>query len=150
MGYTVKQMHMIARILEEAQEEIKERTGMDCTVMLVRSELNEETPSEMLNVIASALQQNPEAFQYKSRKREIVDMRFIAAKLLRVIFPRITLIEIGELFGGQDHTTIVSSLQTANELLDSKDADFCNKYEIAAAAVQEWRFAKIKIYGKTS
>lgn len=148
MGYTVKQMNIVARILEEAEDEIRQRTGMDCKVMLVRSDLNDESPREMLNVIAAALNENPEGFQYKSKKQELVDMRFIAANLLKKIFPRITLTEIGELFGGQDHSTIVNSLQQATTLIDNKDTEFCYKYNIASAAVQEWRFASIKVYGK--
>lgn len=92
----------------------------------------------MLKVVAAALGMDTACYKVKSREREFVDLRFIAASLLRCFFPGITLHEITVLFGGQDHTSIMNGLSRAAMLLASGDEKFTNKYENALKSVNKW------------
>lgn len=138
MAYTVKQLEIVTKILRDAQDEILERVGMNCRVVLCRTDLNNKTPQELLNVIAATLDVNPEQFAYNTRRVDIVELRRIGAFFLKRVFPLITLQEIGKLFGGQDHTTISSALKQAQNMIDTKDPAFFDKYNAVVVAVDEW------------
>lgn len=97
-----------------------------------------KSPDKMLEVIAMASQMNYEYFQAKTRKREIVELRFLASLLLRKYYPNITLKQIAQLYGGQDHTSVMNGLSRANELLDINDPVFTYKYLNAINAVNQW------------
>ena len=92
----------------------------------------------MLQLIASVLGMAPEMFASKSRKTEIVDLRFIGAHILRRFYPRITLKQIGSYFGGKDHSSIINALTRADELLYVNDPIFSYKYIMAFNTVTKW------------
>jgi chromosomal replication initiator protein len=56
--------------------------------------------------------------QAKTRKREIVQARQISMFLAKK-FTKNSLKTIGEHFGGRDHTTVIHSCQTVNDLMDT-------------------------------
>ncbi len=56
--------------------------------------------------------------QAKTRKREIVQARQISMYLAKK-FTKNSLKTIGEHFGGRDHTTVIHSCQTVNDLMDT-------------------------------
>jgi chromosomal replication initiator protein len=56
--------------------------------------------------------------QAKTRKREIVQARQISMYLAKK-FTKNSLKTIGEWFGGRDHTTVIHSCQTVNDLMDT-------------------------------
>jgi chromosomal replication initiation ATPase DnaA len=133
-----QQMNDARQIARTAQQQIKDKTGMQVTVVLYPTEHTTKTPERMLYVIALALDMNPKCFKMKSRRREIVEMRFIAAMLLRTNFPAITLQQIATLFGGQDHSSIISGLARANDLIHTGDERFVKKYNTVVKAVGLW------------
>ncbi|MFM2385529.1 MAG: chromosomal replication initiator protein DnaA [Bacteroidota bacterium] len=59
-----------------------------------------------------------EKLQAKTRKREIVQARQISMFLAKK-FTKNSLKTIGEHFGGRDHTTVIHSCQTVNDLMDT-------------------------------
>jgi chromosomal replication initiation ATPase DnaA len=97
-----------------------------------------KSPDKMLEVIAAASHMQYDYFKTKTRKREIVELRFMAALLLRKYYPNITLKEIARLYGGQDHTSVMNGLARANELLDINDPVFTYKYQNAVYAINRW------------
>jgi chromosomal replication initiation ATPase DnaA len=125
-------------IIRIAEKQIKTKTGMAVTLVLCPSENTRKAPEQMLGIIANALETNVQYFQQKGRKREIVELRFLSALLLRRYYPNITLKQIAVLFGGQDHTSVMNGLTRANELLDIKDPLFTSRYDIAIDAVTNW------------
>lgn len=127
--------HDIIRI---AERQIKTKTGMAVTLVLCPSENTRKAPEQMLRVIANALNTNAQYFQQKGRKREIVELRFLTALLLRRYYPNITLKQIALLFGGQDHTSVMNGLTRATELLEINDPLFTSRYDIAIGAVSSW------------
>lgn len=97
-----------------------------------------ELPRRMLDVIAASLQLSPFSYALRARTRLISDLRFVGALLLRQKFPNITLHEIGLLFGGQDHTSILNALRKAEMYLYTGNTEFTEKYITAARTVDEW------------
>lgn len=125
-------------ITRSAQQRIKNKTGMGVSLLLYTGESNFKTPQRMLHVIALALNMNPEYYRMRTREREIAEMRFLGAHFLRSHFPRITLHQIAALFGGLDHSTVISGLMRAQDLIYTGDIRFINKYKTAAKAIDIW------------
>jgi chromosomal replication initiator protein len=63
----------------------------------------------------------------RSRKREIVEPRQIATALVRE-FTRFSLKGTGLRFGGLDHSSIISAVNTVNDLIVT-DKDYRKKFE---------------------
>ncbi|HYD20505.1 MAG TPA: helix-turn-helix domain-containing protein [Flavipsychrobacter sp.] len=95
-------------------------------------------PEQMLEVIAAATQMDHQLFKLKTRKREVVELRFLASLLLRKYYPGITLKQIAQLYGGQDHTSVMNGLARGNDLLDIKDPIFTYRYLNAMNAINQW------------
>src|ERR1039457_1594674 len=115
MNYEPAQMIKSARnIARSAQRQIKYQTGMRVNLMLYPTGDAFKTPEQMLKIIALALDMSYDCFRMKSRIREITELRFIGALFLRMNYPYITLHDIASLFGGQDHSSIISGLERAH------------------------------------
>jgi chromosomal replication initiation ATPase DnaA len=97
-----------------------------------------KSPEMMLQVIAAALHTDYKYFTTKTRKREIVELRFLASLLLRRYYPGLTLKQIAQLYGGQDHTSVMNGLARGNDLLDIKDPVFTYRYLHAVNAINQW------------
>ncbi len=139
MNYAPTQSIDTARnIARTAQRQIKNTTGMQVTLLLCPNEDSIKTPEHMLKVIALALNLSPKCYKMKTRARHIVELRFIGAMLLRMHFPRITLQQIATLFGGLDHTSVISGLARANNLIYTGDVRFLKKYNTALKTVNVW------------
>jgi chromosomal replication initiation ATPase DnaA len=140
MIYSPVQKTRTARLIARtAQQKIKNKTGMTVNVLLCPESLNViKTPERMLHVIAIALNMGHECYKKRSRERNIVELRFIAATLLRAHFPHITLQQIAAFFGGLDHSSVISGLTRANDLICTGDLRFIDKYNTALRCVNTW------------
>ncbi len=139
MNYTVPQQVNDARhITRAAEQQIMHKTGMRVTLVLCPDYHTSKTPEQMLRVIADAIGMDVACYKVKSRERDFVDLRFIAASLLRSFFPGITLHDITILFGGQDHTSVINGISRAAMLLAAGDEKFTCKYETALKSVNKW------------
>ena len=139
MYYAAAQQMTTARhIARSARQQIKDKTGMQVTVVLYPAETTLKTPEKMLRVIAIALDMTMDCYKMKTRVRSIVELRFIAAMLLRSNFPKITLHQVAALFGGQDHTSVMSGLSRAYDLIYAGDQRFIDKYNTALQAINIW------------
>jgi len=130
-----RSVHNIAR---SAQRKIKNITGMNVSVILYPTDQALKTPEQMLKIVALALDMKYECFRKKSRIREITELRFIGALLLRMNFPCVTLNDIARLFGGQDHSSIINGLARAHSLIYTGDLRFVKKYNTAVKSVDIW------------
>lgn len=125
-------------ITRAAEQQIATRTGMRVTLVLCPSDNARKGPEQMLRTLANALNVSMECFRAKVRQRNIVELRFLAALLLRRYYPNITLKQIALLFGGQDHTSVMNALIRANDLLDIKDLVFTRKHNLAVNTIDQW------------
>jgi len=138
MNVATVQRSSVRDITRMAERQIKTKVGSDVGLILCPSEHIKKSPGEMLHIIAAALNMNVACFILKGRHRDIVEMRFLGALLLRRYYPEITLKQIGLLFGGQDHTSVINALIRANELLDTKDLSFTHKYRTVLNKIERW------------
>jgi len=133
-----QQMTAARHIARSANKQIKNKTGMEVTLMVYPIDSSIKTPERMLRIVALSLDMSPSCFRMKTRAREVSEMRFIAAVLLRSNFPQITLQQIGTLFGGQDHTSVLNGLSRAYDYIYTGDTRFLNKYNKALQSVNIW------------
>ena len=125
-------------IARNAQQKIKNKTGMQVMLMLCPETEQMSSPKHMLQVIALSLGMDADCFMLKSRRRDIVELRFIASLFLRRNFPRITLYQISALFGGQDHSSVLSGINRAHCLIQTRDSRFMEKYNLVLKSVTQW------------
>lgn len=132
------QISTVRYIGRVAEQKINTNAGMRISLMLFPRDAEREKPEHMLRLIANALSTDFEEFKAKTRRRDIVELRFIGALLLRRFYPQVTLKQIGRLFGGQDHTSVINGISRAYDLLETNDIIFCTKYNKALNTVNLW------------
>jgi len=82
-----------------------------------------KTTESLIITVGEAFDVTPAALTSRSQKRYIFEARAAAAWLLRMCYPVLGLVEIGELLGGRDHTTIINALSRV-EQRRAVDADY--------------------------
>lgn len=114
------------KLIEEFRQKFQDKLGY-APVVLTRVETNESSVPIM------SLQQLEEYFQpflpylygkkatlfTKSRKRELVELRMMFCFLAKSM--RYTLGTIGHFLGGRDHTTVIHSVSTFLDLMETND-----------------------------
>jgi chromosomal replication initiation ATPase DnaA len=139
MNYNLTgQMHSARTITRAAENRIKNLTGIKVNLLACPDYHRNKTPEQLLRIVAAALNMNFADYRKKSRQRNVVELRFIAAHLLTVFFPGITLVQISVGFGGQHHTSIMNGLEKVKILLAAGDESFTAKYETALKSVNKW------------
>jgi chromosomal replication initiation ATPase DnaA len=139
MYYAATQQVTEARhIARTAQQRIKDRTGMNISVLLCPVEATPKTPERMLRIIAESLGMSANCYRMKNRSRPFSELRFIAAHILRQNFATLTLHQIALFFGGLDHTSVINGLTRVNNLIHTGDTRFIEKYNQALKAVNLW------------
>ena len=78
----------------------------------------EADPLEIICKVADHFGLKPEELTGSGRKKEVVLPRQLAMYLVREL-TRASLPEIGQLFGGRDHTTVLYAIQKVQELAES-------------------------------
>lgn len=143
MYYIARQQINTAKtIARSAQQLIKDQTGMSVKLVAYRTESTINSPEHMLGIIAEALNMSVVTYKMRSRLRDITELRFIGALLLKENFPTITLCQIAAFFGGQDHSSIINGIARAQNLIYSRDERFLAKYTNALKSVNKWRRAE--------
>lgn len=125
---------MIAR---KAEKQIRNKTGMTIQFVLAPV-IDTRSPECMMTVIARSLDMDPSCYRIRSRARDIAELRFIAALFLRENYPTLTLQRIARLFGGQDHSSVVSGIGRAHDLICTGDPRFISKYNSVLKSVDQW------------
>lgn len=78
------------------------------------------TPEYIIEVVAERYGIKVYDLKGRSRKKQYVIPRQVAMYLCRKLIPNITLCEIGEVFGGKDHTTVLHSCERIEQELLKK------------------------------
>jgi chromosomal replication initiator protein len=79
------------------------------------------TPQLVREKVAQAWATNPEALQSKKRTKDLTVPRQVAMYLIKEMFD-LPLVEIGRLFGGRDHSTVIHSVAKVEEEIASHEA----------------------------
>lgn len=75
----------------------------------------------ILNLIQTNYNVTMKEMEGRTRKRSVVLPRQLAMFLLKT-YTRITLVEIGRMFGNRDHTTVIHSAETIKDLMSTGDS----------------------------
>ena len=133
-----RQTDITRYIPRTAKLRVNKTTGSRVILLLSPAEDTLKTQEHMLQIIALALDMAPSCFLMKTRLRNVAELRYIGALLLRTYFPKITLQQIATLFGGMDHTTIMSGMLRGKNLIQTCDERFIKKYNTALNSVNIW------------
>lgn len=118
-------------ITKEQQEALVEKTidmiSPYVYVGLVQNKFDNETElaKEIIGIVANHFGIDRKTILAKSRKKEILIPRQIATWLVRLKL-NIELVKIGEIFGGQDHTTVINSIRAINNDIDTNNKKIIN------------------------
>jgi chromosomal replication initiator protein len=72
------------------------------------------TPDRVRQAVARAFNTTPEALQSKKRTKDLTVPRQVAMFLIKELFD-VSLVEIGKMFGGRDHSTVIHSIAKVEE-----------------------------------
>jgi chromosomal replication initiator protein len=87
--------------------------------------------------VAKEWRVTPEGLRSKSRTKQLTTPRQVAMYLIRELLG-VQLVEIGEAFGGRDHSTVIHSLEKVEETLEG-DADFRRRVSRLRTALENLR-----------
>ncbi|HHB79285.1 MAG TPA: chromosomal replication initiator protein DnaA [Saprospiraceae bacterium] len=81
---------------------------------------NEVNVDFILSIVSESFEIGVEQLKSKSRKRDIVIGRQVAMYLAKK-YTDVSLKELGKIFGGRDHSTVIYSINTMDDLLETDD-----------------------------
>lgn len=84
----------------------------------IRRGIKGQDPIKILEAVCEFYHQSYDKVKSKSRKRELVWCRQVFCRFCRT-HTSMTKVQIGEFLGGRDHTTVIHSEQTAQDILDT-------------------------------
>lgn len=83
---------------------------------------------DIIRMVCMALEVNVSDVKSQSRNRELADARHIICYILRR-HTTLSARQIGNKLGGRDHSTVLGSVITCQEFIDSHNKDFLKKIE---------------------
>ncbi|HEX2201678.1 MAG TPA: chromosomal replication initiator protein DnaA [Longimicrobium sp.] len=95
---------------------------------------DDPSPERLRAAVAQAWGTTPEALQSKKRTKDLTVPRQVAMYLTRELFD-LPLVEIGKLFGGRDHSTVIHSIAKVEEDM-AGDAAFRQRVETIRASLK--------------
>lgn len=137
MIYSFEQLNIAHHLMSNCEQEIFEKTGIKVRLRMNNSTIEGKQPKEMMQVIAASLGLRIEDY-LGGKKTSLVELRFITALFIRQHWPELSLEKIGELFGGQDHTTVRNAIIVSESYLENGDQKFTAKYNTAKSAIDKW------------
>lgn len=137
MIYSFEQLNIAHSLMSDCEQQIFEKTGMKVRLRMSSTSIVGRDPKDMMHVIANSL--GLKLLDYTGgKKAKNVELRFITSLFLKQYWPELTYVKIGELFGGQDHTTIMNAINVGTEYLQNGDQKFTAKYNTAKSAIDKW------------
>jgi chromosomal replication initiator protein len=92
------------------------------------------TPDLVRRRVAEAWGVTPDALESKTRTKNLTVPRQVAMYLIKDVFD-LSLVEIGKMFGGRDHSTVIHSISKVEEEL-KQDAEFRQRLEQVRASLR--------------
>jgi chromosomal replication initiator protein len=93
------------------------------------------SPEKIRELVARRWRVRPEALSSKRRTKDLTVPRQVAMYLIKEMLG-MSLVRIGELFGGRDHSTVIHSIRKVEEQMEL-DADFKQMVEAARVELTE-------------
>jgi chromosomal replication initiator protein len=92
------------------------------------------SPERIRELVARRWRVKPDALQSKRRTKDVTVPRQVAMYVIKETLG-ISLVRIGELFGGRDHSTVIHSIRKVEEQME-KDEEFRAQVQAALAEVR--------------
>ena len=122
---TATPTRQILEVIRRAELEIMETTGIEVILFANLpglTDIETEHPLSIEDVVEVVCEYSRIAdVERHTRRSEYVKARQIICYLTKKLIPKKSLKFIGERLGGQDHTTIIHSIQTVSNLIDTED-----------------------------
>ena len=102
--------------------------------VLSRHETPVPSPERIQDLVARRWRVKPEALSSKRRTKDLTVPRQVAMYLIKETLGT-SLVQIGEMFGGRDHSTVIHSIRKVEEEM-ARDPDFRKRVDEARAEVR--------------
>lgn len=102
------------------------------------------TPERIILSVCKRFNISYDKMQARTRRREVVECRQIAMYLIRHSIGNVELKTIGDLFGGQHHTTVIHSLRTVQNRMETEPEYAQIVYDLAPTTFRK-PYTPIKI-----
>lgn len=120
------------KVKDFAEKHLKEETGVDVEVFVFKADdflKNQISKAEkLLERMIDFSDLLPNKVVGKSRVQKLVYFRHQAISIISLLFPLISLKRRGLMFGGRDHSTVIHSIQTNQDLCDT-DKEYKAQYD---------------------
>lgn len=139
---------IIDAIIQGAQESIYILTGKNILLNYKEAKVGpKHEVHEMLLIIAESLSLDARSYAM-GKKRVFVDLRCIAAVMIRRMYPQLNMDQMAEVLGLSSHKPIPRYLKSCQNYIETEDRVFMLKYERALNAVELWESKKHMICHK--
>src|SRR5690606_41581630 len=85
------------------------------------------TPDLVRRRVAEAWSVSPEGLQSKKRTKDLTVPRQVAMFLIKELF-QLSLVDIGKLFGGRDHSTVIHSIAKVEDAI-ARNPEFAQRID---------------------
>ena len=101
--------------------EVTPELAREVLAQYVRSEAEHTTPERILAAVSERFGVRPESLVGKRRTQAIAQPRQVAMYLMRHL-TELSLVEIGRVFGGRDHSTVIHACRTVAERIQAEES----------------------------
>lgn len=122
-----RNMPAIRRIMEQAERDIVKESGVRVKLFLELNEASFSSADELISTCCQIWDVEEDDLRERTRKREIVQMRYVLSLLLNVR-TALTLTEIAHKVGYNDHTDVIHARTSAVKHRSANDAMFMQFY----------------------
>lgn len=128
---------LIGNVIAAAEYNILLQTGCNVKLGIVKDSEAKRGAQEILVKVACVLKMRMTDYQ-EDRRRPYVDLRTIAAMMIRKHYAWASLKQIGDLMGGMNHASILNYQTRGRNLLETCDEIFTQKYVKVSMAMENW------------
>lgn len=93
-------------------------------------------PERIIELVSNACGYTSEQVLMRDHKQPKPKIRFVICNLIRLHHPRMSLVMIGEFVGGRDHATVLNAFYQHKDLLEVKDPEYTQIWEVAKESLK--------------
>lgn len=125
---TKRNINAIHQAFNQCAEDISQIIGGKVIISWIRKPA-EKNVDELREIICSVFEMPWHKIESKYRYRELVSARHLFCWFMVNKIRSYTLVQIGELIGFRDHTSVIHSVRAADDFIATKDGQFYPYYQ---------------------
>ena len=126
-------------IIRDAEERIRRETALIVRLKMEDITTHDFTPRQLLERVAITLGMRYDQYKVRSREIRYKYLRFCGYMMLKKYFPKLDLKTMGD-FCNQDHSTVINAMNASQNLIDTEDAEFCEKFNKVQMNIDKWLY----------